>query len=400
MAGITAQGFEPKPLEDIQSDLESGFRGVFGAAITVIAQSIFGQIIGIVSDRLADLWQLGLSLYNASTREGASGIQLDNIGALTGSTRKQATYTKVDLTLTGTPASVIPAGSLAKISATNVQFTNDSDVTIGGGGTVTAEFRALLTGPKTAPAGTVDTIDTPVAGWASVTNALDQKSLGTDVETDADFRIRQVAELRAQGASTVAALRAKIQELTGVTGVFVFENDHDTTDSDGLPPHSFECVVSGGLDADIAQTIATFKPVGIATYGTTTVGATDANGFAVNVEFSRPTQLNVYIVINQKASVSDYSATGDADVKAAIAALQSHYGIGVDFRASALVPAYVPDPLEPSTTGVFGVLETDMPLIGTAPSPGSSTTITVNNRQQISIDTSRITVNTTLVVPS
>src|SRR4051812_7502613 len=115
MAGLTPTGFEPKPLDDIKTDLGSAFRAVFGAAITLIAQSIFGQIIGIFAERLADLWQLGLAIWNASTREGAAGIALDNIGALTGTHRLPATFTHVQVTCSGTPATVIVAGSLVSI---------------------------------------------------------------------------------------------------------------------------------------------------------------------------------------------------------------------------------------------------------------------------------------------
>lgn len=398
MSGITDQGFEPKPLEDIKTDLESGFRAVFGAAITIIAQSIFGQIIGIMSDRLADLWQLGLALYNASTREGATGVQLDNIGALTGTARQQATYTKVDCQCAGTNGTVIPSGQVVSVPATAVKFTNDLPGTIGAG-PVTITFRALETGPKTAFAGTVTNIETPVAGWSSVTNGLDQSVIGTNVETDAAYRVRQRVELRAQGGSTVASLRAKIQELTGVTGCFVFENTTDLTDGDGLPPHSFECVISGGLDADIAQTICNFKPLGVASFGSTALGATDANGFTVTMHFSRPTVLNAYVVINDTADVAQYPTDGDNDVKNAIAAMNANLGIGVELRSGAIVPRYLPDPEAPTTTGVRGVLDSALPLIGTAPSPGTSAPIVAGNRQQIVLDTSRITVNTTLIAP-
>lgn len=399
MPGITSQGFEPKPQQDIESDLASRFRAVFGATITTIAQSVFGQLISIVADRIADVWQLGLALYNASTREGAIGIQLDNVGALTGTMRLQATYTKVTLVCSGVNGTVIPAGSLVSIPDVGTQFTIDVDSAPMSGGSVTMEWHAVEAGPNAAFAGTITLIDTPVTGWASVTNPLDHSHLGTDVEDDTTFRIRQVSELRAQGASTVAALRARIQQVTGVTGVFVFENVGDSTDADGLPPHSFECVVQGGTNADVAQAIATYKPVGIATYGTSTVAAQDANGFTISIKFSRPVQLNAYVVVTLKANAASYPNNGDDLVKEAIVALQPIFGIGVDLRSSALVPAYEPNPLQPTTTGVIGVLESALPLIGTAPAPGTSTTLPVGNRQIVALDTSRITVNTTLINP-
>lgn len=400
MSGITPEGFEPKDLEDIKTDLESGFRSVFGAAITVIAQSVFGQLIGIFADRLADLWQLGLSLYNGSTREGAVGVQLDNLGALTGTTRKQATSSEVTLTLTGTPSTAIPAGQLVSIPDVGTQFTNDDPATIGGGGTVSALFRAVEVGPKTAPAGTVTQIDTPVAGWASVTNPADASVVGTDIETDTAFRLRQVQELRALGSSTVAAIRTKVGQVTNVSDCFVFENVGDATDANGLPPHSFETVVAGGDSTVVAQTIEDNKPVGIASYGTSTVSVVDGNGFAVDIKFSRPAALNAYVVLDVIVNPAEFPADGVALIKAAIVALQPNYRTGYELRASALTPSYLPRVDAPLTTGVRGVLETLMPKIGTAPTPGTSTTVIVSNRQKIALDTSRITVNVTYQLPS
>lgn len=389
MAGLTSQGFEPKSLDTIKTDLGSAFRAVFGAAITLIAQSIFGQIIGIFAERLADLWQLGLTIWNSSTREGAVGIHLDNIGALTGTYRLAATYTHVQVTCTGTPTTVIPAGSIVSIPGLPTKFTNDLPGTIGGGGTVVIDFRATTTGPLAAPAGTVTQIDTPISGWASCTNALDENILGRDIESDAAYRLRQVAELRAIGSSTVSAIRAKLFAVANVTDVFVFENVSDVTDPDGLPPHSFECVVAGGTDAAVASAIALNKPVGIATHGTTTISTLDGNGFPISIKFSRPTVLNIYVTVSIIAQASKFPLNGADLVKSAIVAYEVNYSVGTEVRSSALVPNIF--------AATAGILEVSLPLIGTAPSPVSSVTINVNNRQKADLDTSRTIVNVTLV---
>ncbi len=392
MAGIDSSGFTPKTTEDIKSDLESGFRGVFGAGITVIAQSIFGQIIGIIADRLADLWQLGLALYSGSTREGAEGNQLDDIGALTGSLREAATYSEVTLHLTGVNTTVIPAGRLVSIPNVGTQFTNDDPGVIGVSG-VDILFRAVETGPKAAPAGTVTQIDTPVSGWASVTNALDESVLGADIESDAAYRIRQVAELRAQGASTVAAIRAKVREVDNVTEVFVFENSTNTTDANGLPPYSFEAVVEGGTDAAVAKAIADHKPVGTPSYGSTTETTVDDNGFPVDISFSRPEELPIYITVTVTVDGARLPDNADATIKAALAAYEDNYAIGSEVRASALIPSVFAS-LE---AGV--IAECSMPFIGTSASPVSSATITVTNRQKAVLDTSRIVVGYIYLTP-
>lgn len=385
MAGLTPTGYEPKPLDDIKTDLGSGFRAVFGAAITLIAQSVFGQIIGVIAERLADLWQLGLTIYTASTREGAVGVQLDHIGALTGTYRLQASNTHVQMQCNCDDGTIITAGSVVSIPGVGTKFTNDVDSAASSGGFVMVDFRAVDTGPFAAPSGTVTHIDTPVSGWHSCTNPLDENILGTDVESDTAYRIRQVAELRAIGSSTVAAIRAKMFEVTNVTDCFVFENNSDVTDVNGLPPHSFECVVNGGVDATIASTISLNKPTGIATHGTTATATLDGNGFAVTINWSRPVVLNIYIIVNLIVSKAQFPSNGATLVQDAVVSYEVNYHVGSEVRSSALVPSIF--------AATAGVLECQLPLIGTAPSPGSSATIVVNNRQKADLDTSRTTVN-------
>lgn len=390
MAGLTTEGFEPKPLPDIQTDLGSGFRTVFGAAITLIAQSVFGLLIGIFSDRLADLWQLGLAIYSASTREGATGIQLDHIGALTGTYRKPATYTLVTLTCAGDDGTVITTGSVVSIPGVGTRFVCLADSAPMSGGETTAEFQCEETGPFAAPAGTVTQIETAISGWDSVTNETDEHTLGTDIETDAAYRVRQVSELRALGSATTAALRAKISTIEGVTDVFVFENIGMVTDGEGLPPKSFEAVVVGGDDEEVAGVIALEKPTGIETYGTQTESVADGNGFLVDTKFSRAQTQNVYVTTNVTVDVTRFPSNGADQIKAAIVAYEVNYHLGSEVRSSALIP---------SVFSVPGVLELPLPFIGTAASPVSSTTLTLNNRQKADLDTSRIVVNVTPINP-
>lgn len=389
MSGLTNQGFEPKPLDEIKTSLGSGFRAVFGAAITLIAQSIFGQIIGIFAERLADLWQLALAIWNASTREGSVGVHLDNIGALTGTHRLPATFTHVQMTCAGTPTTVITAGSFVSIPGIDTRFTNDAPGTIGGGGTVVIDFRATVTGPLAAPAGSVTHIDSPISGWASCTNALDENILGTNIDSDPSYRLHQVAELRALGSSTVSAIRARVFEVLNVSEVFVFENEGDLTDVNGLPPHTLECVVAGGVDADIASVIALNKPTGIGTHGTTSVATLDGNGFPITVKFSRPAILNIYITVNVIVDDAVAPANVGTLTKDAIVAYEINYHEGSEVRSSAFIPNIF--------AATAGILESSLPLIGLAPSPVSSNSIVVTNRQKADLDTSRTIVNVTRV---
>jgi uncharacterized phage protein gp47/JayE len=383
MSGITSTGWESKTLQDILADLEAAERATFGNTIDVSATSLWGELNGIISDRLEDLYQLGQAIYTGAFPDGASGASLDALCAITGIARNPPTFSVVSAVCSGTPGTVIPSGSRASVTGVGTKFATLGG-TIGGGGTVTLVFTAIETGPKIANAGTLTFIETPVSGWASVTNPADQYILGTDLESDAALRLRRELSLRALGGASIDAIRAGVFEVPNVTSAEVFENNTDVTDANGVPPHSFEVVVFGGADQPIADKIFARKAAGIGTYGTTTQAVVDGSGDSHAVKFSRPATLNVYVV--QTVYVD---ASAPANIAALVAAAIVAYGdvnyrVGSDVIAQALVP------------GIFrcdpSILDAPTPFIGTAPAPVTSTTLAVNNHQIADLDTSRVSV--------
>lgn len=143
-------------------------------------------------------------------------------------------------------------------------------------------------GPIVGDALTITNIITGVTNWYSVTNPSDF-SLGTSIETDNDFRIRILNEFNAVGSGTVDSIATALVRLDGVEDVIVKENTGDTTDAESIPAKSFEVVVNGGLDDDIAQTIWANKPAGIYAHGSEIVDIVDFNGYEKTIRFSRAT---------------------------------------------------------------------------------------------------------------
>lgn len=387
--GVTATGFVAKPAADIRAELEAQFRTTFGNGIDLTPDSVFAQLIGIFSDRLADLWQAGQVLYTNAFPDGASGVALDQICALTGVSRLPATRTEVAVTLGGTPATVIPAGSRASIVGAGTVFETVSNYTIGGGGTVAGVMRAIETGPKPAPAGTLTQIVTPVAGWTSVTNALDQSALGRDLESDAALRLRRDLSLRALGSTSSAAIRAAVAEIAGVTSVRVFENATNTTDASGIPANSFEVVVVGGANDSIAQAIYDRKPIGVGTFGTAAGTASDPSGAGHVINFSRPATVNAWVTVNLRATASAPVDLADR-VRNAIALYgDQRIKPGDPLISAALIPTVFG--VDPSIVDVPSV------LIGLGVGPTLPTTITPTVRQVLDLDSSRVVVNVTTV---
>jgi hypothetical protein len=152
----------------------------------------------------------------------------------------------------------------------------------------------LNTGAIPVPINTLTKIFTPYTGLLAVDN-LSEGVLGREIETDTELRQRYRSAVRRIGAGTLEAMRARIlQEVDGVTSVYVFENSSDIT-VDGRPAHSFEVVADGSYtDADLGSKIWETKPAGIVAYGQgESYLVTDSMGFSHTMLWSRPLSIPI-----------------------------------------------------------------------------------------------------------
>lgn len=315
--GVTSTGFVPMRLPDIKASLEASLRASFGD-INLDPTSVFGQFVGVMSKIGADWWEALEDVYLSQYPSSAAGTALDNVMSLNGITRLPATYTQVVCQLTGTLGTTVPAGTQVK-STNNDLFALVTQVTIGASPT-DGTFQAVVAGAVPAVAGTLTEIMNPVSGWTSVTNAADG-TIGRAAETDAEARQRRESSLAIIGAGPVEAIRARLLEnVANVSSVAVFENTGDAYDADGRPPHSIEVVVSGGLDADIAEELWNVKPGGIQLYGTSSAVVTDSNGDSQTIYFSRPIQkyVHVEVTVNSYYAEEAFPIDGSDQLKQAI----------------------------------------------------------------------------------
>lgn len=389
--GVTATGFVLYDLDTIQADLQVDFQGGFGANLELDPREPAGQLIGILADRFASLWELAEDVYLSNSPDDAIGVGLDTLSAITGAKRTQAFPSLVTVTATGAPGTLVSAARVFKTSDSGSQFQTIADATVGGGGTVSIPCESVNDGPVIALAGTLNVIVTPVAGLTSVTNPLDAV-VGALDETDPALRITREEELQGDGGGTVGSVRAALLLLSdqGVTAVNVFENDTNVTDGGGLPPWSIECLVTGGTDALVEQTILDHKGGGISTHGTTSGTVLDEDGNPHTIAFSRPTVIPIYVAAALLVDVTKYPLDGDAQVKAAMVGWGDlNLKSGRDVVAAALSAQAFTIP---------GVLDCVVD-ISLAPSPTLPTTIAISLRQQADLDTSRTTVASTPSTP-
>ena len=157
------------------------------------------------------------------------------------------------------------------------------------------EAESVEYGEIQALAGTITVIENPITGWDRVEN-LEDATEGRLEETDAEFRTRYEASLALLGAGTVESIQAALENVAGVTSSVVYENATGSTDGDGRPPYSIECLVAGSFAAaDVAECIFENKAGGIETYGNQTpVSHTDSQGIAHSIEYSLLTEVDIY----------------------------------------------------------------------------------------------------------
>lgn len=127
--------------------------------------------------------------------------------------------------------------------------------------------------------------------------------LGEQRETDEQLRERAYDSTSIGGAATASALDAELKKIEGVRSVKLNRN-RESTETNGLPGHSFEAVVYGGTDQDIGRTI--FETASIDSHDVGGVNGTKAsyivNTDVVNgteeINWSRPERLTLDITLD------------------------------------------------------------------------------------------------------
>lgn len=447
MSGVTLTGFEQPSLDDLKQSIESALKASFGQSIDLDPQSNFGQFIGVMAERFADLWAMGAAIDLSFNPDSATGTALDNLVAITGTLRRQATFSTAVLSLTGTNGTVVPLGSVASIPVVGTRFALGADVTLataaawasttgyatgdivrngatqriyvcitagtsagsGGPDAVSADITdgtvhwkfvgtgaaygtgastCSKTGPFFAAAGDLTVIATPFAGWSSVNN-LEDSTLGTDLETDSALRLRRTLELRLGGKASVESIRAALLEVEGVTNATVFENVTDTTDGDGVPPHSIEALVQGGTDSAVRASIFSEIAAGIGTHGSVTGTVVDSVGTVHEIDFTRPTEIPIYVGLELLVDATLWPIDGDVQSKDLVVEWGDVQKAGKDVVSSAIGALIFKIP------GLLDVVA----KISTAPTPTLTTTIPINSRQLATYSTVHITVAVTPGTP-
>jgi uncharacterized phage protein gp47/JayE len=279
---------------DVQGWLQTAFREIYGQDIYIEPDSQDGQLIGILSKAFHDAYSTIGSAYNAFSPTTAQGIGLSRVVKINGIRRKIPTKSSVDLRIVGWAGTIIQNG-IVDDELGNVW---DLPTTV----VIPPEAETIVTalartwGEIRAAPNTITHIQTTVRGWQSVTNP-EAATVGMPLEDDSMLRVRQSLSTALPSRSMFESLVGAVASIEGTNRYRGYDNSTTGVDEWNLPQNSISIVVEGGDVDEIAQVIYNKKAPGTATFGTTFATVIDDAGIPHKIQFSRPRQVPVQILI-------------------------------------------------------------------------------------------------------
>lgn len=205
-------------LAGVQADINAAFGGGLNPALETPQGQLASSQTAVIGDKNNEV----VTIVNQVDPQYSDGRFQDAIGRIYFLTRKPATPTAVTATLNGLAGTVVPAGTLAQDTNGNT-YALSGDATIGAGGVVDAEFQNIENGPIPCAAGTLTQVYQAIPGWDTITNAADG-TMGSDVESRADFEYRRRNSVALNGKGTPQAIYAEVFALADVLDVYVKDN--------------------------------------------------------------------------------------------------------------------------------------------------------------------------------
>ena len=370
-ATVTAEGISAPDYQTVLDTITGYFQQIYGSDSYLDPDSKDGQMVALVALAIHDANNTAITVYRSFSPSTALNDALTSNVKINGISRRAATNSTVDELLVGEPGTIITNGSVKDTNGIIWNF--PAQVVIGIDGTAIATATCTTPGSVAALAGSVNKINTPTRGWVSATNPL-AATVGVAAETNAELRVRQSQSVALPSVTPFEAVDGAIANIEGVTRHKLYENDQDTPDANGLPPHSIAAIVEGGDATVIANTLRGVKGQGSTPFGSTVIIVPDKYGSPHPVGFSRPVDVPVFVKITISPLTGYTSQVGD-EIKAAVAAYINSLAIGASVLLSRI---YSPANLGVVSGGNSRYYDITELLIGTSSAGVAATNIVID----------------------
>jgi hypothetical protein len=379
-------GYIPKTYDELVEDALVAYEGETGVVIDRVMPSPQLFNARALARVMKGAWDSDAGTYSSGA-----------IGTATGAALRNKLYPFIGPPLPDTNSSVtLPLTGVGVVSANStVRLTDDGE----GGSNWVLQAPVVLpgngvfvyseVGPKSAAAASTWTITGGIGGWATAGPNVAAATVGRIAETEAEYRQRFRLSILGK------ALAKEVLQVEGVTAVSIFENETDIPDAYWGVDHWVEVLVQGGDDDEVAAAIRRANKFSTRTVGTTTVAVTEANyqpGGTVDVKFSRPTEVDVWIELTIVKG-EDYSldtsaaaiAAREEAIKDWIIAWADQRRVGLDLWAAQVVAVAMHTPEVPGIAAITG-------LVGLSDPPGA-VSLTAGVRDLLVVEAVRIELN-------
>lgn len=309
---ITYQGITVPQATTIRTGVLTDYNVAFGGNLNVTSSAT-------PQAHLADNLTQNITDANAAVAAVIAGVDpatsegrmQDGIARIYFLTRKGATASVVQATVTGQPGAVLPTGALAR-DVNGLYWASSGSVTFPIGGVATVQFACTTNGPVLLGIGELNRIAQASLGWDAINN-IGAAVTGTNVESRAELEFRRFASVAKNGSGSAPSIRGAVWDVPGVLDVYAYDNRRGAPVEIGptaysIPANCVYVAVVGGDDAAVAKAIYQRKNGGCNLDGNTTVVvADDESGVAFpypayDIQFERPAALAVKFLVQIKSN--------------------------------------------------------------------------------------------------
>ena len=284
---LSSTGLQTATQAELFAQLSAQFKAIYGSDINLDPSSPDAQMLYIFIQATLDNLDLMKQIYSSFDPDQAFGVTLDQRVAINGIQRQAGTYTVTPITVVASQALNLYGLDQSVQQVFTVQdnagtkWLLQSTQNISGAGTYVYNFRAEKPGATLTTPNTITIPSTIALGVASINNPTVYSVLGIDEESDATLKIRRQKSVSLASQGYYAGLLAALQNINGIgpTNAFVYENNSNATDVNGIPSHSIWVIVAGtGTDAEIANAIYQKRNAGCGMFGAKSFVITQADG--------------------------------------------------------------------------------------------------------------------------
>lgn len=343
--GVSETGLTLKDYNTLLEELQTNLNAIYAAdgdLINFDSETPDGQFTNIVTQLGSDVREVAKEVYNSFDPAKCQGSVQDSRYALNYLTRNGGTYTiqNINVTVDKTVTLTGLDSNYNESNAASYTVSDDAgylwyliDTVEITAGTHSLPFRAQNIGYVVPTIGTITNQVTKVIGVTSVINSIAPTTLGSEQETDSQFKIRRERSTALKSQNNVDAMLGQLLELDGVSDAATWINNTNSTDATGTPANTLWVIVDGGANTDIANTIYQ-NSCGMATRGAVEVDVTAVSGQIFHTKFDRATPVPLYVKFDFKLTVKQ-DATDTTGITSDMVS-NTHYGLNENAETSKL----------------------------------------------------------------